>query len=203
MNGHPWPVSRFAATLRRELCRKHLGLIPAQNNERPDANFEPIGIAPNIYDLGSPEDNIVADPLSDTFQSLWNSRARTNTDVFRKVFRVVPDDNVRTWADYKEFHGYYFMGSNALAGGSPINKSSPTGEMPPQDPNQTAKGVDQGRYHWGHVVSEDFPGGVREVKEELSKVKGTLVEMPLMFLIEEDIAQKALEFNSLTAEIYT
>jgi phospholipase D1/2 len=66
--------------------------------------------------------------------------------------------------------------------------------------------VEAARYQWGHVVREDFsPGnaGVSEVKELLSRVKGTLVEMPLQFLIEEDIAKEGATLNALTEEIYT
>jgi phospholipase D1/2 len=80
MAGRPWEATRFAASLRRQLFRKHLGLVKSQNIERPDENFEPVGV-PNQYDWGSPEDNIVSDPLSETFESLWNYRAKTNAEV--------------------------------------------------------------------------------------------------------------------------
>ncbi|OAX84109.1 hypothetical protein ACJ72_01521 [Emergomyces africanus] len=185
MNGKPYLVSKFAATLRRQLCRKHLGLIPVQDYQRPTANSEPVGV-PNVYDMNSPENQIVSDPLSDTFQSLWNSRAHQNTLVYRKVFHAVPDDTVRNWNDYKEFFEYYFR--------SPVaeEKKQKEGETP-QTP----------RYLMGHVVRDDFPEGVQQVKEELSKIKGTLVEMPLMFLMEEDIAKEGMSFNSLTATLYT
>jgi phospholipase D1/2 len=56
------------------------------------------------------------------------------------------------------------------------------------------------------VVRDDFaPGaeGAKQVKELLSQVKGTLVEMPLMFLIEEDIAKEGLTLNDLTEPLYT
>jgi phospholipase D1/2 len=186
MAGQPWQATRFAASLRRQLFRKHLGLIRPQDVRRPDENFEPVGV-PNRYDWDSPEDRIVADPLSDTFESLWNSRARTNTEIFRKVFRAVPDDTIRNWNDYKEFYGYYFHPGGAAA-------DDKKGEQQPA------------RYSWGHVVRDDFsPGaaGVREVKDLLSRVKGTLVEMPLMFLIEEDIAKEGATLNALTEVVYT
>ncbi|KKZ67604.1 phospholipase D [[Emmonsia] crescens] len=185
MGGKPYLVSKFAATLRRQLCRKHLGLIPVQDYQRPTANSEPVGV-PNVYDMNSPENQIVTDPLSDTFQSLWNSRAQQNTQVYRKVFHSVPDDTVRNWNDYKEFFEYYFR--------SPVaeEKKKKEGETP-----------EIPKYLMGHVVRDDFPEGVQQVKEELSKVKGTLVEMPLMFLIEEDIAKEGMAFNSLTATLYT
>ncbi|KAJ5690612.1 Phospholipase D/Transphosphatidylase [Penicillium macrosclerotiorum] len=186
MNGKPWMASRFAASLRRELCRKHLGLLPPQDYKRPNANYEPVGV-PNQFDLDCPESKVVADPLSDTLQSLWNSRARTNTEVFRKVFHAVPDDCVRNWATYKEFYEYYFHGADRDAEGK-------EGFHRPA------------RYQWGHVVRDDFaPGaeGAKQVKELLSQVKGNLVEMPLMFLCEEDIAKEGLTLNDLTEPLYT
>ena len=186
MAGRPWQASRFAASLRRQLFRKHLGLLRPQDMQRPDANFEPVGV-PNHYDWGSPEDNVVADPLSDTFQSLWNSRARQNTDIFRQVFRCVPDDNVRNWQAYKEFYEYFFNNADVEADGKEGSKKPP-------------------RYLWGHIVRDDFPpgpDGIKQVKDLLSRVKGTLVEMPLMFLLEEDIAKEGLSLNAFTEEVYT
>jgi len=57
---------------------------------------------------------------------------------------------------------------------------------------------------YGHVVRSEFPGGVDEVKDWLSRVRGSLVEMPLNFLVDEaDIAKEGLELNTLTAELYT
>lgn len=167
MADRPYTASRFAASLRRQIFRKHLGLVRPQDPQRPDPNFDPVGV-PNMYDWDSPEDNIVSDPLSDTFQSLWNTRARTNTDVFRRAFRAVPDDYVTSWAEYKEFYEYYFH----TADPKDDNKSS---RVPP-------------RVQYGHVVRGDFPGGVRELKELLSQVKGTLVEMPLCFLQSKSIS---------------
>jgi phospholipase D1/2 len=186
MNGRPFQATRFAASLRRQLFRKHLGLLCPQDMQRPDANFDPVGV-PNNYDWGSPEDNVVADPLSDTFQSLWNSRARQNTDIFRQVFRVVPDDNVRNWNEYKEFYEYYFKKADVEAQGQ--------------------QGIPRPlRYLWGHIVRDDFPPGpegIKQVKDLLSRVKGTLVEMPLVFLVEEDIAKEGISLNALTEQIYT
>lgn len=194
MAGRPWQATRFAASLRRQLFRKHLGLLRPQDLQRPDENFEPVGVH-NRYDWNTPEDNIVADPLSDAFESLWNSRAKTNTEIFRKVFHAVPDDTVRNWNDYKEFYEYYF------------EKRDPK-EDAKGGPKGVAKNAEQkpARYMWGHVVKDEFsPGaaGAREVKDWLSRVKGTLVEMPLMFLIDEDIAQEGASLNALTEEVYT
>lgn len=185
MDGRPWRAAKFAATLRRQLFRKHLGLIPAQDMGRPDANFEPVGI-PNSYDFGSREDQVVTDPLSDTFLSFWNSRARQNTFAFGKIFHPVPHDDVRTWKDYDAFYEAFFR---------------PTG---PAAEVKAAK--TPARYKLGHVVADNFspgPQGVAEVKELLSTIKGTLVEMPLLFLIKEDIAKEGVGLNAFTEEVYT
>ncbi|KAL9105294.1 MAG: hypothetical protein Q9227_009509 [Pyrenula ochraceoflavens] len=173
MNGQPWRGTNFAVTLRRQLFRKHLGLLRPQDMQRPDANFEPIGV-PNHYDWNSAEDRVVADPLSETFDSLWNSRARQNTEIFRQIFHSVPDDY--------NFH-----------------------EADKQADQKDAKKTPS-KYKWGHVVRDNFPAGpegVQQVKDLLSKIKGTLVEMPLMFLIEEDIAKEGATLNALTEEFRT
>ncbi|KAF2429228.1 phospholipase D/nuclease [Tothia fuscella] len=179
MNGQPYRASKFAASLRRQIFRKHLGLLKSQNYESPGPNGEPVGV-PNDYDYGSREDSVVIDPLAEGFHVLWNEQAKTNTDVFAKVFHPVPYDGVRNWKDYDEWYENHFA-------------------LP--DPKDKNKKV--GKYKVGHVVSEMFPGGVREVKEELSKVRGTLVEMPLLFLKEEDIAKEGISLNAFTEDVYT
>ncbi|KAI8344256.1 hypothetical protein BC941DRAFT_408165 [Chlamydoabsidia padenii] len=43
------------------------------------------------------------DPLEETSQFLWDTCARHNTDLFRRCFMVLPDNNVRSWAAYDNF----------------------------------------------------------------------------------------------------
>ncbi|KZZ89869.1 Phospholipase D [Ascosphaera apis ARSEF 7405] len=196
MNGKPYVVSKFAASLRRHLHKKHLGLLPAQVCNEPDPNFYPVG-TPNEFDFDSPESKIVEDPLSDTFQSLWTSRAHTNTQVYRKLFHVVPDDEIRNWDDYKTYFEDNFKGAVVQAA------DGESTEQVEEDQEHKLIKKTPPKYNWGHIVTEEVPGGVEEVKEELSKIKGTLVEMPLMFLIDEDITKTGLTLNSLTEPIYT
>ncbi|TLD28039.1 phospholipase D/nuclease [Venturia nashicola] len=179
MNNAPWRVNKFAASLRRQIFRKHLGLLKPQDYETEEPNYLPVGV-PNEYDWGSEEDRVVIDPLSDDLLNLWNTRAHTNTEVFGKVFHPVPHDAVKNWKQYDEWYEQYFKAAN------------------PKD-----KDDKPGKYKVGHVVSELFPGGVQEVKEELAKVKGTLVEMPLLFLKEEDIAKEGLGLNAFVEDLYT
>jgi phospholipase D1/2 len=179
MNGQPWKATRFAATLRRQIFKKHLGLLPPQDYAKEDANYLPVGV-PNEYKYGTEEDRLVTDPLDDGFLNLWNLHARTNTDIFGKIFHPVPHDSVVTWKDYDEWYEKHFKEAD------PKDKTKPFG-----------------KYKVGHVVAEEFPGGVQQVKEELSKIRGTLVEMPLLFLKGEDIAKEGLGLNAFTEEVYT
>ncbi|KAL9946685.1 hypothetical protein D7B24_007962 [Verticillium nonalfalfae] len=181
MDGAPYAASRFAASLRRHIFRKHLGLLPHQRCDSPDphGNWSPVDRGLNAYDWNSPADALVRDPMSRNFWNLWDGTARTNTDVFSKVFHCVPNDHVRTWKDYDEFFSRHFANPG------------------------TGKPGD-GKVEYGHVVTEEFPGGVAEVKEWLSRVRGNLVEMPLKFLIDvPDIAIEGLQLNSFTQELYT
>ena len=185
MDGRQYRASKFAASLRRQLMRKHLGLIFPQTINRPDQNFMPPG-STNEYDFGSAEDDLVADPLAPGFLNFWNGRANSNTAAFSKVFHAIPDDRVRSWKDYEDYFEKYFHDAEGVV----------DGKKPSTD----------ARNQWGHVVKQEFssgPEGAQEVKNVLSTIKGSLVEMPLQFLINEDIAQIGLTLNAFTEEVYT
>ncbi|CAH0048808.1 unnamed protein product [Clonostachys solani] len=184
MAGRPFTASAFAASLRRHIFRKHLGLLPDQRWDRPDDNWRPVDQSPNHYDWGSISDRLVQDPLHPNFQRLWAGTAKVNTETFSRAFHPVPNDHVRTWEDYKEFFTKHFI----------IPGVDKEGEKP----------NNEGKVEYGHIVQEEFPGGVQEVKEWLDQIRGTLVEMPLDFLVDvDDIAKEGLALNSLTEELYT
>ena len=49
----------------------------------------------------------VIDPLEETyFFDQWDAVAQHNTEVYRRVFHPMPDNEVKTWADYKEFFAF-------------------------------------------------------------------------------------------------
>ena len=58
---------------------------------------------PIDYDFGTGEDKAVEDFLSDEFQQLWTGTGRNNKDVFQKIFRPVPNDDIKTWDDYVKY----------------------------------------------------------------------------------------------------
>ena len=104
MDGKPYRAGRHAGTLRRMLWREHLGLIEPQIL---DASNDPNAQPPDDC-LNETEDNneytqFVADPLNDDLWEMWTSRATTNTETFRRLFRADPDDNIKTFDDYNHF----------------------------------------------------------------------------------------------------
>ncbi|EGX47448.1 hypothetical protein AOL_s00083g384 [Orbilia oligospora ATCC 24927] len=181
MNGQQYTASHFAGTLRRYIFRKHLGLVPAQAADEVDQNSLPVP-APNVYDFDSTEDKLVMDPLGDSFWNHWNGIASTNTQVFTKVFHAVPCDDVVNWEQYTQHYGKYFA------------------------PRGTKEKPEPPLYLSGHVVKSNFAEGAegaRQVKEELAKVRGSLVEMPLKFMQNVDFAKEAAGYNAFTEELYT
>lgn len=103
MDGKPYRASRLAATLRRQLWREHLGLLPAQNY---DATGHPNALPPDVClneILEDRHNEFVTDPLSDAVWETWTGQASVNTETYRMLFRADPDDNIKTFEDYNNF----------------------------------------------------------------------------------------------------
>lgn len=105
MNGEPYMAARFAATLRRKLYREHLGLIEPQWCESGErvTNFMRAAPIANDDEVGTVEDEMVADPLADETERLWNDTARTNREIFTECFRPVPTNLIRSWDAYENY----------------------------------------------------------------------------------------------------
>jgi len=146
MNGVPYPVARFAATLRRQLYKEHLGLIPPQdcNSRHPIVTKEMRPAPFPQHDMThTEEDRLVADPLIQGTDQLWKETARRNREIFTEIFQILPTNLVQNDAAYDLY--------------------KPKGKV-------------------GHVV-KGIP--LNRVKDRLSLVRGSLVESPLEFMIED------------------
>lgn len=58
---------------------------------------------PHKDTLESPEDQLVADPLSEEFERLWNDTAHKNSQIFAEIFKPVPSNLVRNWEQYDAY----------------------------------------------------------------------------------------------------
>jgi phospholipase D1/2 len=106
MDGKPYMASKMASAWRRRLMREHIGLMPSSTvsleRSEPGPNQLPAPI-PNAYDFGSPEDQAVEDVLSASFHDVWAGTGMRNRAAFEKVFRPIPNNDIRSWKDYAEY----------------------------------------------------------------------------------------------------
>ncbi|KPV77397.1 uncharacterized protein RHOBADRAFT_23904 [Rhodotorula graminis WP1] len=106
--GNEQAVNRNAVTtaLRKNLRERGAYTIPT-----PAPEVDPYGFA---------------DPLVDGFyKDVWLAAAVRNTQIFRKVFRTMPDDLVQTWKQYREFQNW------AERHNKPPKNVVPAGDEPP------------------------------------------------------------------------
>lgn len=62
--------------------------------------------------------NCMRDPLNDVFfLDTWHAIAENNTKLFRQVFRCMPDNEVKSWKEYKEYAAYSERFSQLQGGG--------------------------------------------------------------------------------------
>ncbi|KAG0232178.1 Phospholipase D1 [Actinomortierella wolfii] len=103
MNGEPYKVSRFAHTLRMNLMMEHLGLDVSRMN---DSNL-PDNEARLERNLLRFSERDFVDPVHPAFfEDIWQYHAEINTNIFREMFKCIPDNTVRTWADYTRFNAH-------------------------------------------------------------------------------------------------
>ncbi|KAG9315940.1 hypothetical protein JVU11DRAFT_3592 [Chiua virens] len=181
--------------------RKHKGKTPV------------LVLAPHIH----PDD--FEDPVSDQFwEDVWVACAEHNTDIYRKVFHVIPDDTVMTWKRYKHFIAHHERFAKTTktsvpsSSGDSEHGSNPLGEsveelhyqhekdsdwsLPTTVPkSQHTQEKDIGR---GKSVRGSRPfdkGELGEMENLLKQIRGHLVLHPTHFLEDEDEGENFL-FNA-------
>jgi phospholipase D1/2 len=66
-------------------------------------------LLPLLQDMRRPlvTNNCMQDPVADNFfNDIWQTVAENNTKIFRQVFRCQPDNEVKTWQQYKEYTAF-------------------------------------------------------------------------------------------------
>ncbi|KAG0151027.1 hypothetical protein CROQUDRAFT_713026 [Cronartium quercuum f. sp. fusiforme G11] len=106
MDGEYWPAGRFAATLRRQLFKEHLGLLKPRSSllqrDEPTRSMLPVTV-PQEDATYTEADRTVADPMGYELENMWKGTAQRNTEAFNNVFRPVPAAGIRTWKQYKAY----------------------------------------------------------------------------------------------------
>jgi phospholipase D1/2 len=86
-------------------------------------------INPLLASLTRPviDEDCMRDPLDTEFyKKIWHQVAENNTRLYRQVFRCMPDSDVQSWREYREFNAYNekFMASQGLGNSVPLAKPS-------------------------------------------------------------------------------
>lgn len=103
------------------------------------------------------------DPLNESFyQDIWSLCARNNTLIYRQVFRCMPDNEVKTWAAYKEYaaYGERFAQSQGVEKGKMRRQQEAPGKSGPAG-SEVAEKISRGGEKLGIVnpPSQEHPAG--------------------------------------------
>ena len=94
-------------------------------------------INPLVADMKRPfvDKDCMRDPLNDSFfLDTWHAVAENNTKLFRQVFRCMPDNEVKSWREYKEYAAYAERFAQAQGGGKSrdrVAQEAPGSSGPP------------------------------------------------------------------------
>lgn len=92
---------------------------------------------PLVADIKRPfvDRDCMRDPINDSFfLDTWHAVAENNTRLFRQVFRCMPDNDVKSWKEYKEYSAYAERFSQAQGGGKSkdrVQQDAPGSSGPP------------------------------------------------------------------------
>ena len=98
-------------------------------------------INPLIAEMKRPfvDQDCMRDPLNDSFYlDTWQAVAENNTKLFRTVFRCMPDNEVKTWKEYKEYAAYterFAQAQGASKSKDRIQQEAPGSSGPPGQAN--------------------------------------------------------------------
>ncbi len=80
------------------------------------------------------------DPLHDAFiDDTWHSIAENNTKIYRAIFRCMPDNEVRTWAQYREYTAYEERFKD-MQGSDPVESEKAVRRTPTSSDSKSASG---------------------------------------------------------------
>ena len=94
-------------------------------------------VHPFVTDMKRPviTRDCMRDPLNESFYlDTWHAVAENNTRLFRNVFRCMPDNEVKTWKEYKEYAAYSVRFNEAQGGRTkpaPQDAAAPHSSGPP------------------------------------------------------------------------
>ena len=102
-------------------------------------------VHPLVADMKRPfvDKDCMRDPLNEAFYlDTWQAIAENNTRIYRAVFRCMPDNEVKSWREYKEYAAYSERFAQAQGGSTAKERTQvdgPTASGPPGQPTTSEK----------------------------------------------------------------
>ena len=121
------------------------GDIGGPSLHRVFSSAGPASIDPMLASMRRPEvsRNCMRDPLNDDFYNdIWHTVAENNTALFRSIFRCMPDNEVKTWKEYKEYAAYgvrFFEAQSGAKSKDRVQQDAPGQSGPPGSGSTTEK----------------------------------------------------------------
>lgn len=138
---------------------------------------------PHVDLTQTKEDHWVMDPLDEETLVRWNKTAATNTLAFRNVFHCVPDDTCKYLIKIENRQVTKYL---LVTNWDEYHAFYP----------------DPSKINLGHVYDPNM--SVQEIRENLDKIHGHLVEFPTQFLRFEDLQGSSLPIvGTAVQELYT
>lgn len=161
--------------------------IDPQTGRPKSGAFHPLAADIKLADINK---DCMRDPINNSFiDDIWDRVARNNTKLYRRVFRCMPDSEVSTWADYREFVDYGKRFKESMEGKPAADENELKRETSPRHPSQSGaigvaapslEGIAQATGHDPTEPDEKLadnviiPGenGEQEGKQSISNEKG-------------------------------
>lgn len=133
------------------------------------------------------------DPIAEGFYwDIWAAVAERNTLLYRRALRVVPDDTVKTWSEYKWFVAYAERLAKAQEEIFP-STSNPSAPKPPSTPPNRPTVIEEamplpppGTGKYSEFTAEDLTA----ITHLLESTQGHLVEFPTRWLEQESFSSQ-------------
>lgn len=109
--------------------------IDPQTGRPKSGAFHPLAADIRLADINK---DCMRDPINNSFlDDIWDRVARNNTKLYRRVFRCMPDSEVSTWGEYREFVEYGKRFKESMEGKPAADENELKRETSPRHPSQS------------------------------------------------------------------
>ena len=146
-------------------------------------------LGPFLADVRRPmvDRECMKDPLNDSFYlDIWNAIAENNTKLYRHVFRCMPDNEVKTWKEYKEYAAYSERFTQAQGGSKSRSRMQQESQGKSGPPGQSSVGdkiANLGSI--GEKIGEKIGDTEGDVKKALEKAASRKDKDPGMGRVQD------------------